>query len=87
MNDRMKSAVSLSDLARQLNLSRQRLHQLVQAGTFPPPVYDVRTRRPFYTEELQRICLEVRQRNFGSQWQADSVLCKSTTDGIRKRTR
>lgn len=47
-----------------LNLSRQRLHQLIGTA-FPFPVYDLKTRRPFYTEELQRVCLEVRRRNCG----------------------
>ena len=51
-------------MARMLNLSRQRLHQLIGTA-FPFPVYDIKTRRPFYTEELQRVCLEVRRRNCG----------------------
>jgi hypothetical protein len=39
--------------------------QLVRAGVFPAPLYDVATRRPFYSEDLQAQCLEVRQRNVG----------------------
>ena len=46
-------------------LSRQRFAQLVKAGVFPPPLYDVATRRPFYSEDMQQVCLEVRRRNFG----------------------
>ena len=46
-------------------LSRQRFMQLVKAGVFPAPLYDVATRRPFYSEELQAMCLEVRKRNVG----------------------
>jgi hypothetical protein len=46
-------------------LSRARFYQLMQAGTFPPPMYDTRTRRPLFLEEGQLICLEVRRRNCG----------------------
>ena len=59
-----KSAVSVAEMARLVGLSRGRFHQLV-GTTFPCPVYDLRTRRPFYTAELQQVCLSVRNRNCG----------------------
>ena len=62
--NKTKAAVTIAEMARMLNLSRQRLHQLIGTA-FPFPVYDLKTRRPFYTEELQRVCLEVRRRNCG----------------------
>ena len=34
-------------------------------GVFPPPLYRIDTRRPFFTQEMQEICLEVRRRNCG----------------------
>jgi hypothetical protein len=52
-------------MARRVGLSRQRFTQLVSEGVFPAPVYDVLTRRPFYTSELQERCLEVKRRNVG----------------------
>ncbi len=63
-SEKTKVAVTVAEMARMLNLSRQRLHQLIGTA-FPPPVYNILTRRPFYTEELQRVCLEVRRRNCG----------------------
>ena len=39
--------------------------QLVKAGVFPAPLYDVASKRPFYSEELQAQCLLVRKRNLG----------------------
>ncbi len=63
-NEKTKAAVTVAEMARMLNLSRQRLHQLIGTA-FPYPVYDIRTRRPFFTEELQKVCLEVRRRNCG----------------------
>jgi hypothetical protein len=63
--DQLKSAVSVKDMAAMCGLSRQRFAQLVKAGVFPPPLYDVTTRRPFYPEDMQQVCLEVRRRNFG----------------------
>ena len=63
-NEKTKAAVTVAEMARMLNLSRQRLHQLIGTA-FPFPVYNIKTRRPFFTEELQRVCLEVRRRNCG----------------------
>lgn len=60
-----RAVVSVAEMARMVGLSRARFYELVRAGTFPPPVYDVRTRRPTYPEELQRQCLDVRRRNCG----------------------
>lgn len=63
-HNNQKAGLSISEMARQCGLSRSRFHQLIGTA-FPPPIYDVATRRPFYTEELQQVCLEVRRRNFG----------------------
>lgn len=59
-----KSIVSVSEMARMCGLSRARFYQLIGTA-FPWPLYDVATRRPFYVEEMQRTCLEVRRRNCG----------------------
>ena len=55
-----KAAVSVTEMATMLRLSRARFYQLVESGVFPMPARDADTGRPFYTEELQRACLEVR---------------------------
>ena len=47
-----------------VGLSRARFYQLM-GTTFPSPRYTVSTKRPFYDEELQNLCLEVRRRNCG----------------------
>jgi hypothetical protein len=60
-----KAIVTVAEMARMVGLSRARFYQLMQAGTFPMPLYDVRTRRPIYNEELQEVCLEVRRRHCG----------------------
>jgi hypothetical protein len=60
-----KTVVSVAEMARMVGLSRARFYQLVNDGIFPSPIYDVATRRPFFNEEMQAICLEVRRRNCG----------------------
>lgn len=60
-----KTAASVTEVARMVGLSRARFYQLQRSGIFPSPVYDIATKRPFYTEEQQRTCLEVRRRNCG----------------------
>jgi hypothetical protein len=66
MTEGAKAVVTVSEMARLVGLSRARFYQLQKAGVFPGPVYDVATRRPVYTEELQSVCLEVRRRNCGA---------------------
>jgi hypothetical protein len=64
MHDETKSVVSVAEMARMVGLSRQRFYQLM-GTTFPFPLYNLATRRPFYPEDLQQVCLEVRRRNCG----------------------
>ena len=63
--DETRVAVTVADMARMVGLSRARFYQLIQAGVFPAPERQAETGRPFYGEELQRSCLEVRRRNCG----------------------
>src|SRR5262245_44900627 len=60
-----KIAVSVAEMARMVGLSRARFYQLQQAGVFPKPERDADSGRPFYTQEQQKVCLEVRCRNCG----------------------
>ncbi len=64
-NEPTKTAVSVAEMARMVGLSRARFYQLQKAGIFPQPERDDVTGRPFYTQELQKVCLEVRRRNCG----------------------
>ena len=59
-----KAAVSVAEMSRMVGLSRARFYQLI-GTTFPPPLYTEATKRPFYDEGLQAVCLEVRRRNCG----------------------
>lgn len=62
---RLKAAVSVSEMARSLRLSRARFYELIDAGVLPPPVYLIRTRRPYYPAELQAVCIRVRESGEG----------------------
>ena len=64
MTDTTKAAVTISEMARMVGLSRARFYQLVGTA-FPYPIYSLATKRPFFNEELQQVCLEVRRRNCG----------------------
>ncbi len=59
-----KAAVTLAEMARMVGLSRSRFYQLIGTA-FPQPERQPGTGRPVYTEQLQRVCLEVRRRNCG----------------------
>jgi len=58
-----KTVVSFREMAELLRLSRSRLYQLIDQGVFEPPIFDVRTKRPFFPEEVQRRNLLCRQTN------------------------
>ncbi len=60
-----KTVVSIAEMARMVGLSRARFYQLVGEGIFPSPLYSVHTRRPFFSEEMQQVCMDVRKRNCG----------------------
>lgn len=65
MTAESRSIVNVSQMARMVGLSRQRFWQLACEGVFLMPIYDIRTKRPFYDEQMQETNLRVRQTNFG----------------------
>jgi len=63
MNDELKAAVTVAEMARMCGLSRSRLYQLI-GKAFPEPSRD-ESGRPYFDEDQQRTILEVRRRNCG----------------------
>lgn len=51
----LKPMVSVGEMAEILRHSRARFYQL-QGTIYPYPIYDIKTKRPFYSTELQQIC-------------------------------
>jgi len=60
-----RAIVNVSQMARMVGLSRQRFWQLATEGVFLLPIYDIRTKRPFYDEPMQETNLKVRKTNYG----------------------
>ena len=60
-----KAVVSITEIAKTVELSRSRFYQLLQSGFFPKPKYDDRSKRPYYDIELQQKCLECRSSGIG----------------------
>lgn len=52
---------SVTAMAKRVRLSRPRFYELLAEGVFPRPLYSPRTKRPFYTPDLQKKCLEIRR--------------------------
>ena len=86
MNDQLKSVVSVSEMARMCGLSRQRFHQL-RGTTFPEPDYHEDTKRPFYDEEKQAVCLSVRQRNCGVDGKPILFYARRNDVGVPRKAR
>ena len=64
-NLRLKAAISVSEMARMVNLSRARFYDLVRTGVFLAPVYSLSNRRPFFTAEMQENNVVARQTGIG----------------------
>jgi hypothetical protein len=79
-----KEAVSVSIMAKMVGLSRARFYQLIGTA-FPHPVYSVATRRPFYDEEAQQLCLEVRKRNCGIDGKPILFYARHTPKAVPKK--
>ncbi len=62
---RPRAAVSVSDMARAVNLSRSQFYSYIKRGVFPMPVYSLATKRPQYLMEAQQDILEVRTTGIG----------------------
>ena len=60
-----KAVVSVTEMAKMLDLSRSRFYALIQAGIFPKPARHVSCKRPFFDADLQRKCLEIRKTGVG----------------------
>lgn len=80
-----KEAVSVAEMSRMVGLSRARFYQLI-GSAFPHPVYNVGTRRPFYDEEAQKLCLEVRRRNCGIDGKPIMFYCRHAPKAAHKKT-
>lgn len=63
-SDKTKAVVTVAEMARMLSLSRARFYQLMGTA-FPEPCRNEQSGRPHYTEEQQKVCLEVKRRNCG----------------------
>jgi hypothetical protein len=60
-----KPIVSMTEIAKMVQLSRARFYQLLEQGFFPKPLYDDRSKRPYYDLALQKKILEARQSGIG----------------------
>ena len=86
MNDQIKSVVSVSEMSRMVGLSRQRFHQL-RGTTFPEPDYHEETKRPFYDEDKQTICLQVKQSNCGVDGKPILFYARRNDVGVPRKAR
>lgn len=61
----LRAAVSVSQMAKMVGMSRAAFYDHIEKGTFLSPVYSVGTRRPVYTAEMQQQNLEVKATQMG----------------------
>ncbi len=62
----LKPIISISEACQMMKLSRARFYQLLDQGIFPPPIYQLKTKRPFYNTELQQKLQEIRETGLGA---------------------
>ena len=61
----VRAAVSVSQMARMLGLSRSRFYDLMTKGVFLPPIYSISTKKAFFLREMQERNLQVRAEQVG----------------------
>jgi len=61
----LRAAVSVTQMARMVGLSRGHFYALVKKGVFASPIYSIATRRPFFPRESQELNLQVRAEQMG----------------------
>jgi hypothetical protein len=59
----------MSEACKMMNLSRARFYQLLDKGIFPQPLYQIKTKRPFYDTRLQQELLKIRETGLGTNGQ------------------
>lgn len=64
-----KAAISITEMARLVGMSRNHFFCLCKRGVFPMPVYALSNRRPFFDLDAQQECLRVRASNIGANGQ------------------
>lgn len=79
-----KAVVTITEMSRMVGLSPARFRQLM-GTTFPSPLYSVATRRPFYPEDLQLICLDVRRRNCGIDGKPVLFYCRRGGEAVQRK--
>lgn len=62
----LKPIASIGELCDMLQISRSRYYQLVNSGFFPKPLYDQRSKRPYFNAALQMQILDSRQSGIGA---------------------
>ena len=60
-----KVIVSMTEISQMCQMSRSRFYQLLEIGFFPKPLYDNRSKRPYYNIELQQKIVECRHSGIG----------------------
>jgi len=63
-NTKNQSICTVTALAKKIGLSRARFYQLQKKGVFPKPLYSG-NKQPYYSIELQNICLKIRETGIG----------------------
>jgi hypothetical protein len=84
-NSGTKTAVSVTEMATMMGLSRARLYQLIRKGKLPTPDIEEGSKRPFFNEEKQRQCLEVRRRNCGIEGKPIMFYAKRRDAGMCRK--
>lgn len=77
MSETFQSYISVSQMSELLQISRVHFYALLKRRVFPQPIKREKC-RPFYDAELQRTCLEIREKQIGVDGQPILFYTKST---------
>ena len=86
-NPSIPDVLSMSDMARLVNLSRSRFYQLISEGIFHPPIYNIKSKRPFYSREIAEKNLQLKRNNVGANGKIVLFYCSRSSSPYTKISR
>src|SRR5687767_10647842 len=83
----LRAAVSVSQMAKMLGISRASFYEHVRRGSFLAPIYSLGTRRPVYTAEMQQRNLEVKATQMGANGEYVLFYERQPRERVERSTR
>ena len=84
-NPNIPAVLSISQMAKLLNLSRSRFYTLMSEGIFLPPIYSASNKRPYFTAEIAQKNLQAKKNNVGVNGKICLFYSRNSSSCVHKK--